>query len=570
MENLLSQLSDAGIKTDGEQTPNITAKSSYRSNFGFYHIYSDGWELIFLKGVFKGHIRRLKGECPIEEKKLNELAQILSDSERCLRHPADVGLIHNGEHFIICRAEKQTQPFIARDCRDTRIPSPLTPVEASLGKHIGINDKHLFAKSPFASMFGETLSPFAYSLAESMPDIINPLFMGSTIKTYSPSIKPLFGRLYMNISNADVITSAFKVSPDFFYMNFLPSVYKNLKKPTSDVPNLSVLNLKDEEITSALDDIKSSAASLTREEMLSDSFFELTALCVMAWEMSYLTMWQAFTEILKLTGDAETAMKHAYKTRIGGLLTTDMLVMPFLDPAYEPVRLCPLRFEAIPAEELYKSLTPSRRLLTSKAKYIEKLTKMHTALDRMDDTFTAVSSLVMKIREILIDTAKGMIEKSIIKDESDIFYLEYKEIKNIVNDEFYGNIPFTLNFRKWQNHRQGALCLPPYLYEKDVENLSTITEKQMDTSMSANSIPCMSYFHKLMKTDNYICRNSFGIGDIKVIANYDAVIAESASIFSYVAQFCTIMEKPLYTGARFSRLLTEGRTIETAEDFIKI
>ncbi len=570
MESLIQKISDAGIRTDETLKADITALPQYLGSFGFFHLKAEKWETVLVKGVFKGNIRKIRGETPYEDKILNELAQTLADIERCLRQPAEVRLTHDGEHFIIVSAETRKQPFIPKDARNFHIPSPLTPVEASLGRNAGINEKHLFAKSPFASFIGETLSPFANSLMENLTDVINPLFMSSAIKTHSPSIKLLYGRMYMNITNADTITSAFYAKPDFFYMNFLPAVFRTIAKPSYDIPNLSVLDINDGEFDEALTDISKAAQELTRETLFSEDFMQTAALCFMTWEMAYLKLWQSFTELLRLVRDTDTAMRHLYKTKPGCVLSEAQELMPSFDPAHEPAGFTIPEHTAIQPEDMFKTLPSAKRMLTSKAKYIKILSEAHKALDDLDRVFLSASALTLKVRTLVLELGADMVENQILTDPNDVFYLEYTEIKNIADDSFYGNIPFTLNFRKWQNHRQSSLCMPAYLFEKDVENIPEIVKNQIEKSENTKSIPCQSFFHKEQTTENYICRNSFFISDIQMAEGKEAVIAESASVFSYIARYCAVTDTPLYTGARYAALLTRDKKITFEKDSLKI
>jgi len=569
MEDILQSISNAGIKTDAEKQPDIFSTPSYRGNFGFYHISSEDWETLIVKGVFKGNIRRISGECPFDDRKLNELAQTLSDVERCLRRPAKTNIYNNDGTFYVCSAEALSYMPLPADARDFDIKSPLTPVEESLGRSSGTNEKHLFIKSPFASLFNETISPYAFSIIEAMPDVMNPLFMSADIKTLSPSVKPFFCRILMNSANVETILSAFYAKADFFYLNYLPSIYKTIKKPSFDVPKISALHLAEGELENTIEDIERTADNMTSETLFNDEFFEIPALSAMAWEIAVINMWHAFTEFMKSTGlDYEDALRHIYKTRSGGLLRYDGEIMPVLDPAAKPVTLKPLNLPCESAETMHGKLPSMKRLMLTKGKYAALLAACHKTLDDTDKVYLALSKLIMKIRETLLATGRGLVENRVLTDENDVFYFEHKEIQNIVADSFYGNIPFTLNFRRWQSSRFASVCLPGYLYEKDVENYKDIAEKQMTKSEKDGTIPCMAFFHRELETDNFVCRHGFSIADIKDAQQADIVIAEGASLFSYIAQFCAATDKPLYTGARFASLLTKDKKIKTGNDFL--
>lgn len=569
MEDILQSISNAGIKTDAEKQPDIHAAPSYRGNFGFYHIISGDWETLIVKGVFKGNIRHISGICPFDDRKLNELAQVLSDVERCLRRPAKTHIYNNEGTFYVCGAEAMDYIPLPPDARDFEIKSPLTPVEESLGRSSGTNEKHLFIKSPFSSLLNETISPYAFSIIEAMPDILSPLFMSADIKTLSPSLKPFFCRIFMNCANVETILSAFYAKADFFYLNYLPSIYKTIKKPSFDVPKVSALHLADGELTNTIEDIERTADSMTESSLFSDEFFEIPALSVMAWEIAAIGIWQTFTEFMKSTGlDYEDAMRHIYKTRSGGLLRFDGEIMPVLDPAAKPLTLSPLNIPCEPADAMYAKLPSMKRLMLSKNKFSTLLAACHKALDDTDRVYLALSKLIMKIRETLLETGRRLVENRVLTDANNIFFFEHKEIQNIIADSFYGNVPFTLNFRRWQSSRFASACLPGYLYEKDVESYKEIAEKQISKSLAEKQIPCLSFFHRPLETDNFICRYGFSIADVKEAESADVVIAESASLFSYIAQYCAVTDKPLYTGARFSPLLTDGKKIRTGTDFL--
>lgn len=571
MEDLLQSISNAGIKTDAEKQPDMTAAPSYRGNFGFYHITADNWETVIIKGVFKGNIRHISGECPFSDRKMNELAQMLSDVERCLRRPAKTYVHNNDETFYVCRIEAEKYIPLPSDARDFEIKAPLTPVEESLGRSSATNEKHLFIKSPFASVFNETLSPYAFSVIEAMPDVLNPLFMSADMKTLSPSIKTIFNRILMNSANIETILSAFYAKPDFFYLNFLPSIYKTIKKPSADVPKISALRLAEGELENTVEDIEKTAQNLTQETLFNDEFFEIPALSVMAWQIASIGMWLSFTEFMKASGlEHEDAMRHIYKTREGGLLRYNGKIMPVLDPAATPVKLHAMDIPSVEVEKMYAKLPSMKRLVLSKGKYASLLSNAHKSLDNADKVYLTVSKLVMKVRSILLETGKKQVENRVLTDENDIFFFEHKEIQNIVSDSFFGNAPFTLNFRRWQSSRFASACLPGYLYEKDVENYKEIAEKQMSKSLAEKQIPCLSFFHSQIETDNFICKYGFNIADIKDTEKADIVITESASIFSYIAQYCAMTDKPLYTGARFSPLLTKDKKIRTGTDSIII
>jgi hypothetical protein len=574
MKKMLNELEDAGIKvTHTETKADITAAPLYNDNIGFFHLQADDWELVLVKGVYKDNIRPIKGKCPYDDRKVNELAQTLSDIERTLRKLVIVKLNLNeeGKH-LVCGVEDVNNIAKPDDTRNFRIPAPITSVERSLGKDASISDKQLLSKSPFAEILPETLSPLAISIVAMMPDVMNPLFMSSGIKTLSPSVKLLFGRLYMNMANASTITSTFSQPSDFLMMNYVPSIFKSVKKPSLGIPNDADLKISDEEIQESIKDITDSTDKLASEDIYGDDFIELIALSVMTWEMVYIRLWKSFTSLHKLLSkDIDTTLIHIYKTRADSILNTsfDNLCTSF-DPAVEEKAIDSLELDHISIEEMYKTLPAGKRITLGKNKYAERIEDAHKYLKIRDELFLAISKLTSKVRSLLLESGRQLNKDQILNDINDIFLFEIGEIKNILGDEFYGNVPFTTNFRRWQNARFSALCLPFNLYEKDVEDAERIALSQIDKSTKDKTIPCLSIFHKETSTDNYTVRMNYKLNNIPEAVGKEFVISESASLFSFITEYCATTDTPLYTGARFANLLTCNGIVRTSKDSLKL
>ena len=569
MEILTDKLKEAGINISEEtEKADIKAFPHYRGNIGFYHIVASDWEIALIKGVFKQNIRRIKGEAPYDDKKINKLAQTLADAERNLRQPVTIELFFEDDTYYITSAEPST-PHITDDMRDYSIKQPITDVEKSLGKSDFAMDKHLFIRAPFAEIAPETLSPVSMSIASNVPDVFNPLFMSCSIKTQSPSLKLLFGRLYLNLANAETVIPAFKQTPDLFLMNFASAIFGTIKKPTFGIPDDSDLNIADTEIEDAISDIKSSTEQLDPDNIFDESFTELTALSVMAWEMVYIRLWKSFTSTHKTIGkDISTTLKYIYMTRSDSILGSELSISPTIDPADKPVEIkgCNINHKTI--DEMYRTLPTSKKLTLSRTKYTERIQEAHTYLKMRDELYINIMELTAKLRELLLDIGKQLLDENRITDINDIFFFEMSELKNIINDEFYGNIPFTINFRKWQSARFSALCVPFNIYEKDIEQIEEISAAQMDKSIKDRQIPCISFFHKDDNNKKINIKRVWMLSEISEAESADAIVSESAGLFSFITEYCASTDKPLYAGARFANVIAEEIT-ETHENYIR-
>jgi len=573
MDDLLKNLTEIGLKTADKKPAEaeiIKASPHYRGNPGFFHFSAENWEAVTLKGVYKDNIRMMRGSDNIDKKTLNSLSQMCADAERNQRKPLTMELfVDQGTVFLYHAEHTPAQPE-KTDSRDFYIKSPVTPVEKSLAKTDTANYKHLFNKNAFSEIFPETLSPLAMSLASAMPDVMNPLFMSSSIKTHSPSLKLVFGRLYLNISNAETIISAFYQKPDFFLMNFCPNIFKKIKKPSFGIPNDRDIKITDEEILETIKDIKETTDSAAPDDIFTDEFLELTALCFMAWEMVYIRLWKSFTDFHKFLGKSmDEAVVHIYKTRKDSILQKPFhSICEIFDPSVVPVSIEGLNLDRTDADEMYKKIPAAKRITLSKSKYMSKLENAHRYLEMRDSLYTSAAMLTEKMRTVLCGIGDDLVKNSVLTSSDDIFYFELKEIYKILHDEYFGNIPFTISFRKWQNARFSALCLPHSLYEKDVETADTISARQIEHSLKEKTVPVFSFFHKDMTTDRFSALPSHSLSSLYGLEDCGCVISESASIFSFAAEYCAVMDKPLYTGGRFASLILKGKNITTGKESI--
>ena len=568
MNTLIEQLIESGIKTGTEKPADVTAFPHYRGNSGFYHIIGNDWEIFLIKGVYKDSHRDIKGKSPFDKKTINNMAQILADTERNLRKPLVLKMYEDDGKFYVTKAEEYKGEFDLK--RDPHITAPLTTVERSLGKGDIISDKHLFIRTPFAEITPEVLSPVAMSLLSGIPDVLNPLFISCSIKTQSPSIKLLFGRLYMNMINIETIMPAFKATPDLFMMNFAPTLFRSVKKPLFGTPDDSDLKISDVEIEEALQDVTKAIEDLKPEDMFGDDFLEIPALLTMTWEMVYIRLWKAFTAFHKLLGkDIDNTLVHIYKTRKDTLLNLDIAdVSENIDPASDSGDFKGLGLEHLSIEEMYKSLGSAKRLTTNKGKYINRLKECHQYLKLRDDVYLSLMKLTGKLRSYLDEYSRKMLEDSMITEVDSIFNFELKEISNIINDNFYGNIPFTVNFRKWQVARFNAMCMPYNIYERDVEEAGSIANQQIENSQEAGNIRCLSYFYNSKTETDTVVKKCWNLLTIHEASDKQTVISEAGSMFSFIAEYCAVTDKQFYSGARFADILLKDKKISLSKDLI--
>ncbi|WP_162139886.1 hypothetical protein [Limisalsivibrio acetivorans] len=588
--DIIKELESAGIKTldtadEGYETevfgqkvvlPSepegiIEAETVYNGNPGFMTLKMRGFEAVILKGVYKDFIRA-KIKFPLNERNLVKVSETAASVERNLGKQMRIGIAQTDETvFRVFFAEEIPEPPRKLDSRSREPINALSAVEYTLSREAVVPEKTLYSRGSLSAIFPETFSGFAASAAKRVPSLFNPLFMSANIKNTTPSLKLIFNKPYTNMANVESVTSTLETTTDFYFYNYAPWVYLKKNKTNFHPPKLSFFGIKEDEVAETIDELKNMAGEISHQDIFEDEFTELLALTAMAFQMVQLKLWQGFTRMLSHTGSMETAMRFAYKTRNASVLEESFKAAPFIDPILEENEYPGISFERTGFDELFSEFSMAKRMRIKKKRMQVELDELQRYLGLRDEAFKAAYTLNHAVREALLIFGEELTEGRILKRREDVFLFDIEELNNFRKDEYYGNIPITLSFKKWQNGRCSSQLTPYEIYEKDLERSPEIMEAYL--AKQTGEFSPLSFFHRDMEADvpgEAAAVRTVPLPLMHTMTDKKCIIAETAPVFGHLAEYCTVTDTPLYTGIRPAEILLSGKRIRTEEGKIRV
>ncbi len=562
------------------ETVTVWLETVFADNAGLIGLTCGGFRAVLLKGVYKDFVRLIEGEPNIEPARMVKLAEIAVSAEKGLETPVRLGVFYAGEEerFVFSAEEIKPADKYLYDRRVPQVPAALSSVEYTLSQHEGVSEKTLYGRGMTGGYFPETLSPFALSLAKTVPDLFNPLMISVNVKTASPSLACICGKPFINTGSIDHICTTAGTTQDYYLLNYAPWIYVKNRKSSFGHPNLKIFAINDEEIKEGIEDIKSK--EISKELLFSDDFTEFLALSAMTMQLIQMKAWESFTEGFSMLKDFGTLLRFVYLTREKPLISNPLEMPPFLDPFYPPMKGEVHRsFKSADFDSLFAALPASKRFLLKKDRLRKTVRSLHTCLDLRDSLTEALFSVSASLHGLVLSFGREMVEGRLIKNPMDAFAFDLTDLKNFYNDEYYGNIPVTLWFKKWQGERNAAQFTPYDIYEKDIADTASIARKML--AKKQTEIPCVSFGHTEYEglgcapvrlddrlTDIALVRNLSPVM-LPMLDGCHAVVTDTAPLFSYLAEYCIRTETPLYTGVRFAGLYS-GRRIKLHRDKIEI
>lgn len=566
-----------GIKFEepGENNREFSAKFHFNGNYGFYHISDEKCEFLILKGIFKDNIRLLKGKIGIQPKKLSKIADRLSNIEKNLDFTPIVYFFMGDDVYIsnISRdsssEKRELQNFDPR-----KVPASLSEVEFSLQQSDFAREKNLYFKGLLAELLPETLSPLSRSILNELPDILNPIFAHAGFKTYTPSVKLIAGKVYTNMSNLQLAFNTMEGGGDFLKMNFAPSLYiKNPKRKFKNL-NLDLLNIKIDEIETYTRELKESVHSVSFENLYNGTFAEHLALFAMLGQMIFFRLSSGFIKIINRVKSVQMAAELVYKTRHTNLFEklSGRRVPAYFD-AFAPCIEFPedLEYEKKSLDELAVKMG-----FLKKTFYKDSLKQMiraiHKFLDKRDELIITAMDYFNAVNNVLHETGKELVDSMQIKKPEQLYWLELNEIKNIKKSDYYGNIPFSLYFKRVQHERYKAQFCPNLIYEKDISRIPDIFHGLMSKYNKKTEVFCRTLNPVKDKTFVYNGKNIsddagatvFGrisFADIPTLNDVRCIVCDYAPLFSLLFEYACITDKSLYTGMNGSEVFLRGKKI---------
>ncbi|MCD8569143.1 MAG: hypothetical protein LRY50_12805, partial [Geovibrio sp.] len=239
MKDMLKKVEELGIKVinpsengdftfDGKkydmpaQTVTVWLETVFADNAGLVGLTCGDFRAVLLKGVYKDFVRLIEGEPNIEPARMVKLAETAVNVEKGLEIPVRLGVFYSGDdqRFVFSAEEIKPADKHLYDRRIPQVPAALSSVEYTLSQHEGVSEKTLYGRGMTGGYFPETLSPFALSLAKTVPDLFNTLMISVNVKTASPSLACICGKPFINTSNIENICTTAGTTQDYYLLNY--------------------------------------------------------------------------------------------------------------------------------------------------------------------------------------------------------------------------------------------------------------------------------------------------------------------------------------------------------------
>lgn len=535
----------------------IQASLHYKSNRGFFHLKGSNFTLLLLKNIHKDFVRVISGQAELDNRMLSKISDFLSNIEKNSDEPIRITFYVKDDEFYITDiknddydAEKTIDPF--------EIPYPLTKVEYNLFKEG--SEKNLYSRTIFDTFFPDNLTYFTNSIIKNLPDIFNPLFIYSNFKTYSPSVKTIFNQLYFNLNNIEIWSATLGIDSFYYNLNFAQQLYLKENYRKIKKPDMKLLNLDFNEFLEIVKEIKETTDRFDEVFLLGNELNNFLSLYIMAVEMLQLYLMQYFLDLLVITDNLDLTLKIIYQTRKNSIVNDNTLsIYQFFDINAESKTIHLPGAELKEITEHTKHLPKLKKLIHEK-KIVNILQQIHHLLDIRDELFINSQKLLQKMKSSIDNLADELIKNMQIKQKEDIYFLELDEIKQIKENNFYGNIAFNLYFRKAQLSRFRIQQTPTEIYEKDIDSVEEISKNIYEKARSSNHFKALTFFYKENLSDVAILNKPslFYIDDFK---NKDALIAQNIPIFSLLMEFCTLHEKTVFTGIKMPDILLKDKKL---------
>jgi len=579
---IYEKLEPLGVKF-GEPDENdreFSARFHFDGNYGFYHISDEKCEFLILKGIFKDNVRLLKGKIGIQPKKMSKIADRLSNIEKNLDFAPLVNFFIDDDIYISNISRDLYSERGGKQKFDPRkIPAGLSEVEFSLQHSDFAREKNLYFKGMLSELFPETLSPLSRSILNELPDILNPIFVHAGFKTYSPSVKLIAGKLYTNLSNLQLAFNTMETGDDFLKMNFAPSLYmKNPKNKFKNL-NLDLLDIKIDEIETYSRELRDSIQSVSFENLYNGTLSEHLALFAMLGQMIFFRLSSIFIKILKRVKNVQRAAELIYKTRNSNLFEklSGRSIPKYLD-AFAPYAEFPQGIAY--GKKSIEELTAGMGFL-KKAFHGENLSQTikaaHRFLDKRDELIMTAIDYFKAVDKVLRIAGNELVDKRQIAKPEQLYWLELNEIKNIKKGDYYGNIPFSLYFKRVQHERYKAQFCPNLIYEKDINRIPDIFNGLISKYNNNIEISCRTLNPVKEKTFVYngedipdsgglAVFSRISIADIPKLKDTDWIICDYAPLFSLLFEYACITDKSLYTGLNGSEVFLRGKKVTLSGD----
>ena len=598
-DNLLDKFHQAGlkifgldnIKKDEEDETNETNETNpeesnpeeikgtdikifphYNNNFGFFTACIDDIKFIILKGQYSDNIRYISGKPSFNNAEYNILIDALFKAERVAGNPVKMTVFLTDDECFIKEAEL-VEEYNKYDMRDYTIPRPLATSEYAESKSRIYDEEVILSSGYFGSFFPQVSSYFTTSIFNDLLDILNPLFVSCNLKTLSPSVVPVDGRIYINMTAFEKMMHTIGLNKSLYRRVFSPNLFLKMGISKLDKLNRSFFPVTYDEIKEVVDSLKVTASRINLQNITEKSFYDYPVQFAIVYEYITIEFMNNLSILLSKFKNISIILNAIYKTRENSIFyrEEEMILPDFLDFSsdYESVK-----FNVDKKVENIKIHLKSLPFFSRKSKLKKAIKNMHKLLDLRDELYLAASAFIINSNKALLKTGELGVSKGKLNNKSEIFSLDHDEIRRLTFDTLFGETKELTAFRKWRNKRYAAQLMPPEIYAYDLSDTAHIAEDMIlrykDTEAFAvyglNRINCKGKVETDLTLDDYqdkiIAAYNLPITKLNNYKNAKGLVLENVSPLSYACEYAVLNNIPLWTGIRFAPLFLKNIEIE--------
>ncbi len=598
-DNLLDKFHQAGlkifgldnIKKDEEDETNETNETNpeesnpeeikgtdikiyphYNNNFGFFTACIDDIKFIILKGQYSDNIRYISGKPSFNNAEYNILIDALFKAERVAGNPVKMTVFLTDDECFIKEAEL-VEEYNKYDMRDYTIPRPLATSEYAESKSRIYDEEVILSSGYFGSFFPQVSSYFTTSIFNDLLDILNPLFVSCNLKTLSPSVVPVDGRIYINMTAFEKMMHTIGLNKSLYRRVFSPNLFLKMGISKLDKLNRSFFPVTYDEIKEVVDSLKVTASRINLQNITEKSFYDYPVQFAIVYEYITIEFMNNLSILLSKFKNISLILNAIYKTRENSIFyrEEEMMLPDFLDFSsdYESVK-----FNVEKKVENIKIHLKSLPFFSRKSKIKKAVKNMHKLLDLRDELYLAASAFIINSNKALLKTGELGVSKGKLNNKSEIFSLDHDEIRRLTFDTLFGETKELTAFRKWRNKRYAAQLMPPEIYAYDLSDTAHIAEDMIlrykDTEAFAvyglNRINCKGKVETDLTLDDYqdkiIAAYNLPITKLNNYKNAKGLVLENVSPLSYACEYAVLNNIPLWTGIRFAPLFLKNIEIE--------
>lgn len=544
----------------------------YNNNFGFFTACIDDIKFIILKGQYSDNIRYISGKPSFNNAEYNILIDALFKAERVAGNPVKMTVFLTDDECFIKEAEL-VEEYNKYDMRDYTIPRPLATSEYAESKSRIYDEEVILSSGYFGSFFPQVSSYFTTSIFNDLLDILNPLFVSCNLKTLSPSVVPVDGRIYINMTAFEKMMHTIGLNKSLYRRVFSPNLFLKMGISKLDKLNRSFFPVTYDEIKEVVDSLKVTASRINLQNITEKSFYDYPVQFAIVYEYITIEFMNNLSILLSKFKNISLILNAIYKTRENSIFyrEEEMMLPDFLDFSsdYESVK-----FNVEKKVENIKIHLKSLPFFSRKSKIKKAVKNMHKLLDLRDELYLAASAFIINSNKALLKTGELGVSKGKLNNKNEIFSLDHDEIRRLTFDTLFGETKELTAFRKWRNKRYAAQLMPPEIYAYDLSDTAHIAEDMIlrykDTEAFAvyglNRINCKGKVETDLTLDDYqdkiIAAYNLPITKLNNYKNAKGLVLENVSPLSYACEYAVLNNIPLWTGIRFAPLFLKNIVIE--------